>query len=120
MAKKVNDREKMSKLVQYPLLPEDTEKLAALVITEAEFWQLQIRFMAEGWFFDEIKNDDPNSYSVLVKNGQRSSPHCGVGFYARGNSPRAAKVCAFYKLELLGNEGIDDFLSERVGTTSFS
>lgn len=119
MPKTMKDRAKLTKIEQFPLLPEDVKHLVALKVTESEFWASLEQRMREGWFFDCIKNEKDDEWACLAKQGNHSILNAGTGFYSRGNTMRAAMVSALYKLDLLDNQELGSFLSERGSLTSF-
>jgi len=110
----------MREIVQFPLLPEEATKVSNWVIKPDQILLALADYIERGLRFELSSNPKKKGYSVLVKFSDPDSPNAGSGFYSNGETLEVALVVAMLKLNLLGNNTLSDFLSERTNDTSFS
>jgi len=110
---------KLTTIHQLALLPGDIDELKALKATDKDIMDKKAALLKLGWRFEEMENNQGDGYSILVKMSSPGNVNASSGFYANGDTYRAATICAIYKIEILGDKAIGDFLLGRGSTNAF-
>lgn len=119
MAEKQKKAE-LKTIVQIPLFPEDVQEITTFKMTDADILKSLSVFVEDGLEFKIMKSGKTTGYSVLVQDTKPESKNAGQGFYANGDSLKAALVCAFYKINLPNGQQWSTFGASRIQTNSIS